>query len=173
MAAQWCEQERERETRWLDGRAGLARAAVELPRPMVFTNGVFDLLHRGHVECLEAARREGRCLVVGINSDASARALRKGPGRPLNHAVDRASVVAALASVSLVVVFDESTPLALMAELQPDVYVKGGDYEIESLPETALVRQWGGRALAVPYREGCSTTALVKRILDNAPRTQP
>ena len=150
----------------LCSRSCLSRAAAGLPRPMVFTNGVFDILHAGHVECLQAARREGRSLVVGLNSDASARNLCKGPGRPFNLAIDRASVVAALECVSLAVVFDEPTPLAVLAELMPDVYVKGGDYEIESLAETSLVQRWGGRALAVDYRDGYSTTALVKLILD-------
>jgi rfaE bifunctional protein nucleotidyltransferase chain/domain len=148
----------------LCARSALVRAAARLGRPLVFTNGVFDLLHRGHVECLDAARREGASLVVGINGDASAGTLGKGPGRPLNRAEDRAVVVAALQAVSLVVVFDEPTPLAVIAELRPDVYVKGGDYDIETLAETALVRGWGGRALALPYREGCSTTGVVRRI---------
>ena len=170
MAGPWTQPESEH-TKWLQGRAGLARARLGLPRPMVFTNGVFDILHRGHVECLEAARREGCCLVVGVNADASARSLGKGPGRPLNPAVDRARVVGALACVSLVVLFEEPTPLVLIAELQPDVYVKGGDYEIETLPETSLVRQWGGRALAVPYRKGCSTSAIVRRIVESSLRT--
>ncbi len=145
-------------------RRDLRQAAAALPRPLVFTNGVFDLLHRGHVECLEAARREGASLLVAVNSDESVRRLRKGPGRPLNSAEDRALVLAALEAVSLVVIFDEPTPLAALAEARPDVYVKGGDYDIESLAETALVRSWGGRASALPYRAGNSTTALVRRI---------
>jgi rfaE bifunctional protein nucleotidyltransferase chain/domain len=136
---------------------------VALPRPLVFTNGVFDLLHRGHVECLKGARSLGRSLVVGINDDASARALGKGPGRPLNCADDRAAVIAALSCVSLVVVFHESTPCALIEELRPDVYVKGGDYRIEDLAEARLVRQWGGRTVILPYRTGCSTTGLLHR----------
>jgi rfaE bifunctional protein nucleotidyltransferase chain/domain len=144
--------------------ASLALAAAALPRPLVFTNGVFDVLHRGHVECLEAARAEGASLLVAVNSDASVRRLAKGPGRPLNAAADRALVIAALQSVSLVVVFDETTPLAAIAQVRPDVYAKGGDYDIEALPETALVRSWGGRAIALPYRSGCSTTALIERI---------
>lgn len=145
-------------------RSELGRSAAALPRPLVFTNGVFDLLHRGHVECLEAARREGASLLVAVNSDASVRHLAKGPGRPLNTAEDRALVLAALQAVSLVVVFEEATPFAAIAEVRPDVYVKGGDYDIESLAEAALVRSWGGRATALPYRPGCSTTALVQRI---------
>jgi D-glycero-beta-D-manno-heptose 1-phosphate adenylyltransferase len=136
---------------------------VALPRPMVFTNGVFDLLHRGHVECLMAARRLGCSLVVGVNGDASARALGKGPGRPLNPAEDRAAVIASLACVSLVVVFDEATPGALIEELRPDIYVKGGDYRVEDLAEARLMRHWGGRTVVLPYRAGCSTTGLLRR----------
>ncbi len=142
----------------------LLAAATALARPLVFTNGVFDLIHRGHVEYLEAARREGASLLVAVNSDTSARQLGKGPGRPLNPAADRALVLAALQAVSMVVIFDEPTPLAAIAEVRPDVYAKGGDYDIESLAEAELVRSWGGRAIAMPYRSGFSTTALVRRI---------
>lgn len=150
----------------LCARPRLGRAAAALPRPLVFTNGVFDLLHRGHVECLEAARRRGAALIVAVNSDASVRRLGKGPERPLNAAEDRALVLAALAAVTLVVVFDEATPVAVLAEARPDVYVKGGDYNIETLEEARLVRSWGGQAIALPYRTGCSTTALVRRIAE-------
>ncbi|MBU6440043.1 MAG: D-glycero-beta-D-manno-heptose 1-phosphate adenylyltransferase [Betaproteobacteria bacterium] len=143
-------------------RAGAAVA--RLARPVVFTNGVFDILHRGHVSYLASARALGGSLVVGLNSDLSARSLGKGPERPLNPQDDRAAVLAALQSVDLVVLFEESTPLALLAELRPDVYVKGGDYEVERLAETALVRSWGGRAQALPFVEGRSTTSLVQRI---------
>ncbi len=136
---------------------------LALPRPLVFTNGVFDLLHRGHVECLRDARRLGRSLVVGVNDDASARALDKGAGRPLNTAEDRAAVIAALGCVSMVVVFSEATPLALIQALRPDVYVKGGDYRLEDLAEARLLRQWGGRTVILPYRAGCSTTGLLRR----------
>ncbi|HEX7382928.1 MAG TPA: adenylyltransferase/cytidyltransferase family protein [Burkholderiaceae bacterium] len=135
-----------------------------LARPLVFTNGVFDLLHRGHVAYLEQARDLGASLVVGVNSDASARGLGKGPGRPLNGEADRACVLAALESVSLVTLFDEATPLALLALVRPDWYVKGGDYDIESLAETRLVRSWGGQARALPFVDGYSTSALVRRI---------
>ncbi len=142
-----------------------AAALARLPRPMVFTNGVFDILHRGHVSYLSAARALGACLVVGLNSDLSARALGKGPGRPLNSELDRACVLGALQAVDAVLLFDEPTPLALLAICRPDIYVKGGDYEIETLAETPLVRSWGGRALALPFVQGYSTTALVQRIL--------
>jgi len=111
-------------------RADLADRAARLPRPLVFTNGVFDLMHRGHVECLAAARREGASLVVGVNGDASVRGLGKGPLRPLMPEADRATVVAALEAVSLVVLFDEPTPAALIALLRLEVYVKGGDYRL-------------------------------------------
>ncbi len=135
-----------------------------LPRPVVFTNGVFDVLHRGHATYLAQARALGGSLVVGLNTDASARRLGKGADRPLNNEADRATLLAALESVSLVTWFDEATPEALIGELQPDILVKGGDYDMERLPETALVRSWGGRALAIPFVAGYSTTALVQRI---------
>ena len=149
-------------------RAELARRVAALPRPMVFTNGVFDILHRGHVSYLAQARALGASLVVGLNSDASARGLGKGPGRPLNGEADRACVLAALESVSLVTLFDEPTPLALLELVRPDCYVKGGDYDIEALAETALVRRWGGSARAIAFVDGHSTTALVQRILGTA-----
>ncbi|MBA2721517.1 MAG: D-glycero-beta-D-manno-heptose 1-phosphate adenylyltransferase [Methylibium sp.] len=135
-----------------------------LARPVVFTNGVFDLLHRGHVTCLAQARALGGSLMIGLNSDASARGLGKGPGRPLNGDADRATVLAALESVDLVTLFDEATPVELLALVKPDLYVKGGDYDIETLAETALVRSWGGRAIAIPFVAGYSTTSLVRRI---------
>lgn len=140
-----------------------ARIAA-LPRPLVFTNGVFDILHRGHVCYLAAARALGASLVVGLNSDASVRLLGKGPDRPLNPQDDRAAVLAALESVSLVTLFDERMPLALIERVRPDIYVKGGDYDVAALAETALVQRWGGRAVAIPFVEGRSTTALVRRI---------
>lgn len=135
-----------------------------LPQSVVFTNGVFDILHRGHVTYLAQARDLGASLVVGLNSDASARRLGKGPDRPLNTELDRACVLAALESVSLVVIFDEATPVELLKRVRPQWYVKGGDYDIETLAETALVRSWGGRSCALPFVDGHSTTALVKRI---------
>ena len=135
-----------------------------LPRPLVFTNGVFDVLHRGHVLYLEQARALGASLLVALNTDASARRLGKGPDRPLNNQDDRAILIAALASTSLVTWFDEDTPQALIAAVRPDVLVKGGDYDMQRLPETRLVESWGGRALALPFVAGYSTTALVRRI---------
>jgi rfaE bifunctional protein nucleotidyltransferase chain/domain len=133
-------------------------------RPLVFTNGVFDVLHRGHVSYLAQARGLGASLLVGVNSDASARGLGKGSDRPLNSELDRACVLAALQAVDYVMVFDEPTPCALIERVRPDVYVKGGDYDIDSLRETALVRSWGGRAVAIPFIDGYSTTRLVERI---------
>ena len=141
----------------------LARFAG-LPRPRVLTNGVFDILHRGHVTYLAQARARGASLVLGLNSDASARGLGKAPGRPLNNEGDRAAVLAALESVSLVTLFDEATPLELLKIVRPELYVKGGDYDVESLAETALVRGWGGDARALPFVDGYSTTSLVARI---------
>ncbi len=132
--------------------------------PVVFTNGVFDVLHRGHVTYLAQARELGGSLVVALNTDASARRLGKGPDRPLNAEQDRAIVIAALASVDLVTWFDEDTPVQLLAELKPQVYVKGGDYDMRTLAETALVEGYGGRALAIPFVDGYSTSRLVERI---------
>ena len=133
-------------------------------RPLVFTNGVFDVLHRGHVTYLSAASEFGATLLVGVNSDSSARGLGKGPDRPLNNETDRMLVMAALASVSYVVLFDEPTPCELIERVKPDVYIKGGDYDMEALRETELVRSWGGRSLAIPFVDGYSTTSLVRRI---------
>jgi D-glycero-beta-D-manno-heptose 1-phosphate adenylyltransferase len=143
-------------------RASVGRLAAT--RPLVFTNGVFDVLHRGHVEYLAAARLRGAALLVALNSDASARRLGKGPDRPLNNETDRAAVIAALGCVDHVAMFDENTPCALLAEIRPDIYVKGGDYDIETLEETHLVRSWGGSAAAIPFVPGFSTTGLVARI---------
>ena len=145
-------------------RAELAARVCDLARPIVFTNGVFDILHRGHVSYLAEARALGASLVVGLNSDASARGLGKGPQRPLNGEADRACVLAALESVSLVTLFDEPTPVALMQLVRPDCYVKGGDYDVETLEETRLVRSWGGRARAIAFVDGYSTNTLVRRI---------
>jgi rfaE bifunctional protein nucleotidyltransferase chain/domain len=142
----------------------LRERAASLKRPLVFTNGVFDVLHRGHVSYLAQARALGGSLVVALNTDASARRLGKGPDRPLNALADRAILMAALQSVDLVTWFDEDTPLELIGQLQPDILVKGGDYDMSRLPETAVVQAYGGRALALPFVEGYSTTALVRKI---------
>jgi D-glycero-beta-D-manno-heptose 1-phosphate adenylyltransferase len=145
-------------------RQNLAQQLATLPQPVVFTNGVFDILHRGHVTYLAQARALGASLVMGLNSDASARLLNKGPDRPLNREQDRACVLAALESVSLITLFDESTPLSLLALVRPQVYVKGADYDIETLAETRLVRSWGGAAHAIAFVDGFSTSNLVERI---------
>jgi rfaE bifunctional protein nucleotidyltransferase chain/domain len=142
-----------------------AKAAIaKLPKPVIFTNGVFDVLHKGHVTYLAAARALGASLVVALNTDASAKRLGKGPDRPLNNEMDRAHVIAALESASLVTLFDEDTPLEIVGELRPDVLVKGGDYDMSKLAEAKLVESYGGRALALSFVDGYSTTALVKRI---------
>ena len=135
-----------------------------LPQPVVFTNGVFDVLHRGHAVYLAQARELGASLVVALNTDASARRLGKGPDRPLNNENDRAVLMAALEAVSLVTWFDEDTPLQLIDELRPALLVKGGDYDMSKLAETRLVESYGGRAQAIPFVDGYSTTALVRRI---------
>ena len=135
-----------------------------LPGPVVFTNGVFDVLHRGHVTYLAQARALGGSLVVALNTDASARRLGKGPDRPLNGEQDRAIVIAALEAVSLVTWFDEDTPVQLLAQLKPQIYVKGGDYDMRQLAETALVEGYGGRSLAIPFVDGYSTSNLVRKI---------
>ena len=137
---------------------------------MVFTNGVFDVLHRGHVVYLAQARELGASLVVAVNTDASARRLGKGPDRPLNNEQDRAIVLAALRSVSLVTWFDEDTPWQLIDQLRPAILVKGGDYDMSRLPETALVESYGGRAQAIPFVPGYSTTDLVRRIRAQPPQ---
>ena len=131
---------------------------------IVFTNGVFDLLHRGHVEYLAEARAFGNCLVVGLNSDASVRRLGKGPERPLVAEADRAEVLAALRSVDLVVIFDDDTPERLIREVRPDVLVKGGDWAIEAIVGREFVQSYGGRVVSVPLRSGFSTRALVERM---------
>jgi len=135
-----------------------------LARPMVFTNGVFDLLHRGHVSYLAQARQLGHSLVVGVNSDTSVRMLGKGDDRPINGQEDRMALLAALESVDLVVLFSEQTPVELIARIRPDIYVKGGDYAIDSLAETALVKTWGGQAFAIPFIYERSTTNLLSKI---------
>ena len=135
-----------------------------LPKPVVFTNGVFDVLHRGHITYLEQARALGGSLVVALNTDASAKRLGKGDDRPLNNQQDRAAVIAALESVSLVTWFDEDTPLSLITELKPDTLVKGGDYDMQKLAETAVVTSYGGTAVAIAFVDGYSTTALVEKI---------
>jgi rfaE bifunctional protein nucleotidyltransferase chain/domain len=135
-----------------------ARGAV------VFTNGVFDVLHRGHVGMLARARAEGDALIVGLNSDASARRLAKGPGRPVNAERDRAFVLAGLESVDVVVTFDEDTPRALIEALEPNVLAKGADYRLDQIVGADLVTARGGRVVRVPLEAGFSTTDFLNRV---------
>ena len=145
-------------------REQLTAAVERLPRPIVFTNGVFDILHRGHVTYLAQARSLGASLIVAVNTDASVRRLGKGPERPINAQDDRAAVLAALESVSLVTLFDEDAPLIPLELVQPEIYVKGGDYDMNALEETKLMQSIGGKAIALDYTKGYSTSNLVKRI---------
>ena len=130
----------------------------------VFTCGVFDLLHRGHIAYLAEARRLGDRLVVAIHSDESAQLLDKGPGRPMNREGERAFQVAALESVDAVVIVNEISPTALLSRLRPSVFVKGGDQDMSKLAERALVRSWGGHAVALPFVDGFSTASLMDRL---------
>ncbi|MCL2590139.1 MAG: adenylyltransferase/cytidyltransferase family protein [Betaproteobacteria bacterium] len=137
---------------------------AEMPRPLVFTNGCFDILHRGHVTYLSRARALGASLVVALNSDDSVRKLGKGEGRPLNSLEDRMAVIAALGSVDLVTWFEEETPLARIVESRPDVLTKGGDWAVDAIVGAIEVRAWGGSVLPIPFEFERSTTALVERI---------
>jgi D-glycero-beta-D-manno-heptose 1-phosphate adenylyltransferase len=145
-------------------RHALATLRPTLKGPVVFTNGVFDILHRGHVTYLADAKALGATLIVGVNSDASVRTLNKGDDRPINREADRMALLAALESVDWVVMFEETTPLELIDAVRPDVLVKGGDYDMDKLAESALVRGWGGSALAIPFEHDRSTTALLKKV---------
>jgi len=140
-----------------------ARAAL-LPHPLVFTNGCFDVLHRGHVTYLAQARALGASLIVGVNSDASVKRQGKGDDRPINAEQDRMAVLSALESVSLVVKFDEDTPLNLILASHPDVLVKGGDWKPENIVGSTEVQAWGGTVHSIPFLHERSTTALLKKI---------
>lgn len=133
-------------------------------RRVVFTNGVFDILHPGHVRYLAEARRQGDALIVGVNADASVRRLGKAPDRPINPESERAEVLAALAAVDAVVVFGEDTPLEVITALQPDVLVKGADWALEAIVGREVVEGRGGRVVRVPLSEGHSTTAILERL---------
>ncbi len=130
---------------------------------VVFTNGCFDILHAGHVRYLQAARELGDCLVLGLNSDASVRRL-KGESRPVNSEADRAEVLAALAAVDYVVIFSEQTAEELVREIKPDVYVKGGDYNVKALPEAEIVASYGGKTVLIPEVPGRSTSNIIKKM---------
>lgn len=144
-----------------------ARWRARQDGPVVFTNGIFDLLHAGHVHLLEAARAEGAALVVGVNTDASVRRLGKGADRPVVAEAERARLVAALACVDCVVLFDEDTPLALIRRLRPAVLVKGADYAREAIVGADEVEGWGGRVVRVPLVPGVSTTRLLRHLRDD------
>ncbi len=142
----------------------LKKFSHALARPVVMTNGVFDILHRGHVTYLAQAKSLGKSLIVAVNSDSSVRLLGKGDDRPINTQADRAAVLAALESVDLVVVFDEKVPLKTIEAAHPDIYVKGGDYDVEELPEAKLVASWGAKTITVAFEHQRSTSALLKKI---------
>ena len=142
----------------------LAEQLVALPRLLVFTNGCFDILHRGHVSYLAEARALGASLVVAVNSDASVKRLGKGDDRPLNSLEDRMALLAALESVSLVVPFDADTPFDLIRSVQPDVLVKGGDWAVDAIVGAKEVQTRGGSVLSIPFRHHTSTTALLQKI---------
>ena len=142
----------------------LAARVPQLPRPLVFTNGVFDVLHRGHVTYLAQARALGASLIVGVNSDASVKRLGKGDDRPVNALADRMAVLAALESVTVVTSFDEDTPLALILACRPDVLVKGGDWQPVNIVGALEVKSWGGTVHSIRFEHERSTTALLERI---------
>ena len=142
----------------------LAARLGSCARPLVFTNGVFDILHRGHVTYLAQARALGATLLVAINSDASAKRLGKGEERPLNSLADRMAVVAALEAVHLVTWFDEDTPLALVLASRPEVLAKGGDWKSDAIVGASEVQRWGGSVHSIPFEHQRSTTALLRKI---------
>jgi len=145
-------------------RADMQARVAALPQPVVLTNGVFDILHRGHVTYLAQARAEGASLVVAANTDASVKRLGKGDDRPINTCEDRMAVLAALESVSLVVPFDEDTALEVVQEARPQIYVKGGDYDMTAIPEGQAVAAYGGKAVAIAFEHDRSTTKLLAKV---------
>ena len=148
----------------LCSREDLQARAAALPKPVVVTNGVFDILHRGHVTYLAQARALGASLVVAINTDASVKRLGKGDDRPLNSCEDRMAVLAALESVSLVVPFSEDSALEVVQEIQPGIYAKGGDYDMTAIPEGKAVLAYGGQAVAIDFEHDRSTTKLLSKV---------
>ena len=145
-------------------RLALAARVAALPQPVVLTNGVFDILHRGHVTYLAQARALGASLVVAVNTDASVKRLGKGDDRPLNNCADRMAVIAALESVALVVEFDEDTALEVVQEARPGIYAKGGDYDMTAIPEGQAVLAYGGQAIAIDFEHDRSTTKLLNKV---------
>ncbi|MDB5772618.1 MAG: D-glycero-beta-D-manno-heptose 1-phosphate adenylyltransferase [Burkholderiales bacterium] len=145
-------------------RSDLQERVARLPKPVVLTNGVFDILHRGHVTYLAQARALGASLVVAVNTDASVKRLGKGDDRPINSCEDRMAIMAALEAVSLVVPFDEDTALEVVQQARPDVYAKGGDYDMAAIPEGKAVLAYGGRAIAIDFEHDRSTTRLLSRV---------
>jgi len=150
-------------------RADLAERVAALPKPVVLTNGVFDILHRGHVTYLAQARALGASLVVAVNTDASVKRLGKGDDRPLNTCEDRMALLAALESVSLVVPFDEDSALEVVQEARPEIYAKGGDYDMRAIPEGKAVLAYGGQALAIDFEHDRSTTKLLTKVRQARP----
>lgn len=145
-------------------RTELAARVAALPQPVVLTNGVFDILHRGHVTYLAQARALGASLVVAVNTDASVKRLGKGDDRPLNTCADRMAVIAALESVALVVEFDEDTAFEVVQEARPGIYAKGGDYDMSAIPEGKAVLAYGGQAIAIDFEHDRSTTKLLSKV---------
>ncbi|WP_034351429.1 D-glycero-beta-D-manno-heptose 1-phosphate adenylyltransferase [Herbaspirillum sp. GW103] len=142
----------------------LQQRVAQLPKPVVMTNGVFDILHRGHVTYLAQARAQGASLVVAVNTDASVKRLGKGDDRPINTCEDRMAVLAALESVSLVVPFDEDTALEAVQQAHPEIYVKGGDYDMHAIPEGQTVAAYGGQVLAIAFEHDRSTSKLLAKV---------
>ncbi|MDK2126122.1 D-glycero-beta-D-manno-heptose 1-phosphate adenylyltransferase [Parachitinimonas caeni] len=142
----------------------LAQKVAQLPQPIVFTNGCFDILHRGHVSYLAQAKTLGKSLIVAVNTDASVRRLGKGDDRPINSTENRAAVMAALASVDLVTWFDQDTPLELILTIKPQILVKGGDWKVQDIVGSAEVIAWGGKVHSIPFLFNTSTTATIKKI---------
>lgn len=145
-------------------RSDLKSKIGSLPKPVVLTNGVFDILHRGHVTYLAQARELGASLIVAVNTDASVKRLGKGDDRPVNSCEDRMAVLAALESVSAVVAFDEDTAQKIVRECKPDIYAKGGDYDVSAIPEGKEVLAYGGKVEAIAFEFDRSTTALLKKV---------
>jgi rfaE bifunctional protein nucleotidyltransferase chain/domain len=144
--------------------ADLTTQLAQLPRPLVFTNGCFDILHRGHVTLLAQARALGQSIVVALNSDASVKRLGKGADRPVNTLADRLAVMASLECVSLVTWFEEDTPLERILACRPDILVKGGDWPVDKIVGNRQVTDWGGKTMSIPFIHQKSTTALLEKI---------